>query len=247
MILREKIAAEGVALIELEDYCLQSGNKVKSQEEAAKVIQSAFLNDPGMWWMATGHTKDNIAQQEIEQLKVAQFLSFLSEWEIFLCNRKGFVLLAIELETQEIVGVCCVAAPRGEESYLDYVVGLLTIKSTFWGLFSMQQRRAQAFGAWQKESRRRALENSLPILLSMIGVRPDFHGRGVGKALLQTLNKVSDDLKTPIYLETSVARNAELYMHFEYRIVEHLKRPVKVGNNENSWDCLIPMIRLPYS
>ncbi|GJQ15425.1 hypothetical protein GpartN1_g7216.t1 [Galdieria partita] len=248
MIQTEKITPEGIALVELQDYYLQRANKAKSQQEAAKVIQSAFRNDPGIWWMATGHTPDNVAQLESEEHKVVQFLSFLSEWEIFLCNRKGFVLLSVELETEEIVGVCCVMSPQSEESYLDFIIGLLTIKSTFWGFFSMQQRRAEAFGAWQKESRKRALENNLPIFLSMIAVRPDFHGRGIGKSLLQTLNLVSDDLKTPIYLETSVARNVELYKHFEYHVLDHLKRPVQVmrWNSENSFNLLTPMLRLPH-
>jgi len=242
-ILNKEIAPHGVVLVDLEDYCLQTRKRAEAREQAAKVIQSAFRNDPGIWWMAVGKAPDSGESQQ----QVADFLSFLSEWEVLLSSRKGIVLLSVNAETQEIIGVCCVLSPHSEESYIDFFIALLTIKSRFWGFRSMQQRRAEAFGAWQKESRKRAYEGGMPIFLSMLGVRPDWHGRGIGKAMLQALNFISDDLKTPIYLETSLAKNVEIYKKSGYRILENLKRPVQVsvGNCREHFDMLTPMLRLP--
>eukprot|EP00871_Galdieria_phlegrea_P001987 jgi/Galph1/278/GphlegSOOS_G5088.1 len=251
----DNLAPEGFALVEFEDYRLQNSalSTAHIRETAASVIAAAFRKDPGISWMATGHMEvasGPCDDNNHEAKQIEEFLAFLSQWEVFICHRKGLALLCIELQEREIVGVCCLLAPTAKQSLVDEVLGVFCIRSPFWGLFSPQQKRATAFASWQQESRTRACEGRLPLFLSMLGVRPDFHGRGIGKCLLQTVSLISLELDLPIYLETSVPRNVELYEHFGYQVLERLKRPVIVYDSrthekQEELDILTPMLRYP--
>jgi ribosomal protein S18 acetylase RimI-like enzyme len=53
-----------------------------------------------------------------------------------------------------------------------------------------------------------------------IGVRPEFQGHGVGKALLEVFLGMVDDRGVPAFLETDVDRNVELYEKFGFEVTE---------------------------
>ncbi len=51
-----------------------------------------------------------------------------------------------------------------------------------------------------------------------IGVRPDRQGHGIGKALLRTFLATADEQGLPVFLETDVDRNVELYESFNFTV-----------------------------
>jgi ribosomal protein S18 acetylase RimI-like enzyme len=61
--------------------------------------------------------------------------------------------------------------------------------------------------------------------LWFIGVRPDLHGRGVGRALLAELHADSDREGVPTYLETGTERNVRLYGRAGYDVLGEIELP----------------------
>lgn len=60
--------------------------------------------------------------------------------------------------------------------------------------------------------------------LTLLGVHPDFQGRGYARTLLEALNGCSEahPLSTGVYLETGNPRNVSLYEHFGYHTTAQL-------------------------
>lgn len=61
--------------------------------------------------------------------------------------------------------------------------------------------------------------------LSLLGVHPDFQGRGYARTLLEALHELSEahPLSTGVYLETGNPRNVPWYEHFGYHTTSQLK------------------------
>ena len=51
-----------------------------------------------------------------------------------------------------------------------------------------------------------------------IGVRPEWQGHGVGKALLEAFLVTVDEQRAPAFLETDVDRNVALYEAFGFTV-----------------------------
>jgi ribosomal protein S18 acetylase RimI-like enzyme len=61
--------------------------------------------------------------------------------------------------------------------------------------------------------------------LAVLGVEPEFQGRGFGGALMQPVLNRCDRDGTPAYLESSKERNVALYERHGFRVVEELRLP----------------------
>jgi len=74
--------------------------------------------------------------------------------------------------------------------------------------------------------------------LSMLGVRPEYAGRGLARPLLERVNAIAqaDKNSTGVALETENPNNVGLYEHFGYRLVGQ----VKVGDAFESWGFFRP-------
>jgi GNAT superfamily N-acetyltransferase len=61
--------------------------------------------------------------------------------------------------------------------------------------------------------------------LAVLGVEPEFQGRGFGGALMQPVLKRCDREGIPAYLESSKRRNVVLYERHGFKVVEELNLP----------------------
>jgi ribosomal protein S18 acetylase RimI-like enzyme len=61
--------------------------------------------------------------------------------------------------------------------------------------------------------------------LAVLGVEPEFQGRGFGGALMQPILAHCDRERTAAYLESSKERNVVLYERHGFRVVEEVRLP----------------------
>jgi ribosomal protein S18 acetylase RimI-like enzyme len=61
--------------------------------------------------------------------------------------------------------------------------------------------------------------------LAVLGVEPEFQGRGFGSALMQPVLEHCDRERIPAYLESSKQRNCVLYERHGFQIVEEIRLP----------------------
>ncbi|MBA7626092.1 hypothetical protein ES703_33532 [subsurface metagenome] len=71
--------------------------------------------------------------------------------------------------------------------------------------------------------------------LSVIGVDPNRQGEGLGSHLISTTIKRIDKEHKPIYLETNLEKNVEIYKHFGFHVLKKVKIP---GTKIFQW-CLL--------
>jgi ribosomal protein S18 acetylase RimI-like enzyme len=65
--------------------------------------------------------------------------------------------------------------------------------------------------------------------LFVLGVDPAFQGRGLGRALLQAMNRRCDAARLPAYLETDKESSVKLYQSVGYAITGQTRVPVNRG------------------
>lgn len=137
-----------------------------------------------------------------------------------------FVFARMERE-EPLLGVRCpaglaaaalVTCPRDRPS----PDSLAAIREETWaGLGEEARARYEAFGA-----RTAGFEIDAPHLhLNMIGVRREAQGRGLGRALLEAVHRLSSEhpTSTGVSLTTEVPSNVCLYKHFGYEITGRAK------------------------
>jgi GNAT superfamily N-acetyltransferase len=66
----------------------------------------------------------------------------------------------------------------------------------------------------------------------MLGVDPDYQGKGYASQLLRPMLARADKEGIPCYLETQLGKNVALYEHFGFRVAEQGIIP---GSNVMSW------------
>jgi ribosomal protein S18 acetylase RimI-like enzyme len=73
----------------------------------------------------------------------------------------------------------------------------------------------------------------------MIGVRRAYAGTGLGRRLLESVRRLSeeDPQSAGVSLTTENPRNVELYRHFGYEVVGH----ASVGPGLETWGMFLPI------
>ena len=61
--------------------------------------------------------------------------------------------------------------------------------------------------------------------LSILGVLPDFQGKGFGPGLIRSILERTDSLKIPTYLETFTPRNMSFYKRLGYHEIKSFAEP----------------------
>ena len=74
--------------------------------------------------------------------------------------------------------------------------------------------------------------------LQSIGVRPEHHGKGVGKKLLTLLTQTADAEGMALYLETETEQLESMYRRFGFRTVEKLALAVPSYTDEFTVYCM---------
>ena len=112
---------------------------------------------------------------------------------------------------------------------------LATRREAAWGrLGAVARSRYEAYKAALRD-----FEPGGPFFyLSMLGVRPEFSGRGLAGALLERVQAVSraDPHSTGVFLETEDPRNVSFYEHSGYRLTGH----ARIGRGLESWGFFRP-------
>ena len=71
--------------------------------------------------------------------------------------------------------------------------------------------------------------------LQIIGVDPEFQGKGYGSTLLKPMFARMDREQLPCYLETESQKNVSIYQHYGFKVVEEVKIP---GTELSNWSML---------
>jgi len=61
--------------------------------------------------------------------------------------------------------------------------------------------------------------------LSIVGILPEFQGKGFGSKLIKSVLKKTDAIKAPTYLETFTSRNMSFYNRLGYQEIESFYEP----------------------
>ena len=77
----------------------------------------------------------------------------------------------------------------------------------------------------------------------MLGVRPESQGKKMASLLMRAVNAAADRIGVPCYLETSGARNVEVYRRFGYEPVERVRLVDPAGGA--SFDEFYALVRPP--
>lgn len=117
-----------------------------------------------------------------------------------------------------ITGAAVIQEPEGYRSLSEKIWGLLQI--------SLGISPVVAWNLWQNL---RILEQHHPpqphYYLMLLGVHPDFIGRGYARALLEALHARSKahPLSIGVYLETANPKNIDFYRYFGYQLKTQVK------------------------
>ena len=128
---------------------------------------------------------------------------------------RGEPLLGIG-DADHMSGVALVSRPDRQECLPE----LEPIRSTTWAALGDGARtRYEAFGDATAMFR----VDAIHIHLNMIGVRRAAQGKGVARALIETVHRMSreDPTSTGVTLTTEDEANVPLYEHLGYRVVGH--------------------------
>jgi len=174
---------------------------------AARVLGDAFLDDPV--WSAIGpHWRAH--------RRLANRVSFAGI--LAGSRRHGGRVRVARSAAGEIVGVSVAFVPGRwplPDSTMLWELGWLAFAGPLPALRGLRDDRAM-----------RAEHISHPhMYLWFLAVAPEFHGNGVGRALLAELHRESDELGAPTYLETATRSNVGFYEGDGYEVVGEIAMP----------------------
>jgi len=85
-------------------------------------------------------------------------------------------------------------------------------------------RRMQPFSEYL-EAKHKELAPAPHWYLRLLGVDPEFQGRGHASRLVRSMLSRVDEEGLPCYLETDKERNAAMYEHFDFKVIEEFVLP----------------------
>ncbi len=169
-------------------------------EEAADVLTQAFVGDPLIRYLLSGH--ESMYQEKVRELFHYQCLMYVEmELPIF-----GAV------QDSRITGAACLSVPEEKERPASLVEADKKYNESV-GKDSFE--RVQRF----MRLSRKYIPDEPFHYLAALGVHPDYQGEGFGRLLLDEVHAVSEKhpMSSGVYLDTASLKNVEMYEYFGYR------------------------------
>jgi GNAT superfamily N-acetyltransferase len=85
------------------------------------------------------------------------------------------------------------------------------------------------------DSKHEELVSSPHWYLMLLGVDPEFQGKGYASLLLKGMLSQIDKERLPCYLETEKEENIQIYQHFNFKVIEEYTIP---GTSVKLWAML---------
>jgi ribosomal protein S18 acetylase RimI-like enzyme len=169
----------------------------------AQALARAFEDDPVMTW---------IFPRDAERLTRLERMFSLFLRRIWLRHGECYTV-------DELFGAALWLPPG--EWHLGPLAQLRIVPSTIAVMGRSVSRGMAAVQAMEKRHPKEPAHYYLPVL----GIEPEFQGRGFGGALLQPVLARCDRDRMGAYLESSKRRNVALYERHGFRVVEELELP----------------------
>ena len=77
-----------------------------------------------------------------------------------------------------------------------------------------------------EEDRHKNMKDRAYIYILIVGVNPEYQKQGFGSKLLRALFEKSDNINTPIYLETQTESNVKMYEKYGFKILKEINLPI---------------------
>ncbi|MBM7541310.1 GNAT family N-acetyltransferase [Amphibacillus cookii] len=90
---------------------------------------------------------------------------------------------------------------------------------------SQSQKNIMPFVNQLSSDRAKNMKGQTFYYLALIGVAPEYQGKGYGKILLNSLIEKSERDHIPLYLETETTKNVAIYQHFGFNILTETPLP----------------------
>ncbi|MGD9115921.1 MAG: GNAT family N-acetyltransferase [Dehalococcoidia bacterium] len=190
----------------------------KSQvERAGEVLSRAFRNDP----MLVAYIPDAVKRQKRLRTMFRIELGHAVEHGEVYAVSPDFEGVAVWLPS---------TAPEMSLWTMLRGGGLKLLFTSSWG-FLNRMKKDDDFAS----GRRRKLAPNPHWYLAVLGVDPDFQGRGCASRLLKPMLARLDREKIPAYLETDVEGYVAMYQHFGFKVIEEAVLP---GSGSRMWVLL---------
>jgi len=186
-------------------------------EQASEVLSRAFRDDPEIVQFVPDATKRQRLLRSLFRVSLAHAL------------RHGEVY-TISPAVEGVAVWLPSAASRSSLWALLRSGGLRLLFGTGWG-FLCKMKEDDDF----VRRLRRQLAPADHLYLALLGVDPEFQGKGYASRLLKPVLARLDAEKTPAYLETSVEDYVAMYRHFGFEVIEETKLP---GSGAKMWVML---------
>lgn len=167
----------------------------------AHALAQAFKADPHFRW---------IIQEERRRLQRLERLFALSTRRIWLPENEGYT-------HDQLVGAALWMPPG--TWHIGLITQLRLMPATIGALRGDSGRLLRALTFIERKHPRSPGHWYLPI----IGVAPEWQGRGFGAALLRPVLERCDRDRTPAYLEASTPRNRALYERHGFEVTEECR------------------------
>lgn len=148
-----------------------------------------------------------------------------------LPSKHIFVATQIINNKKSILGGATWIDPGAELSSLSFLTALLQIPFLFgFGPFS----RMTSFALLLEHYHAKITGSKHVWYLQILGVHPDFQGRGIARKVMDPILKHADENGIECYLETTNSKNLPLYEHFGF-VVRHHATTTPIFGGPGGW------------